>query len=220
MRAAYAAFDYNRVVAALTAFLTSDLSAFYFDVRKDALYCDPLSSVTRKSALTVVDAAFTRLDDLARADPQLHLRGDLARAVPLGGRLRPPAAVPGDARRPGATRRLRPSGRPSARVRRVVTGALEIERASKRIGSSLEAAPAVYVADAALRAARRERSTSPMSASPRRSRSVPEQAPADAYRLDDVPGVAVVPARRRGAQMRAVLAHLAPRSAAIPSFPT
>ena len=49
------------------------------------------------------------------------------------------------------TRRWPPSGRRSATVRRVVTGALEIERREKRIGSSLEAAPVVHVADADLR---------------------------------------------------------------------
>ncbi len=58
MREAYAAFDYKRVIALLNAFMTSDLSAFYFDVRKDALYCDPLTSHVRRSALTVIDRTF------------------------------------------------------------------------------------------------------------------------------------------------------------------
>ncbi len=44
VRAAYADFDYKRIFAALSTFMTVDLSAFYFDVRKDALYCDPISS--------------------------------------------------------------------------------------------------------------------------------------------------------------------------------
>ena len=50
VRKAYADFDYKRIFAALNAFMTADLSAFYFDIRKDALYCDPISSVTRKAA--------------------------------------------------------------------------------------------------------------------------------------------------------------------------
>jgi isoleucyl-tRNA synthetase len=58
VREAYARFDYKRVVALLNGFMTSDLSAFYFDVRKDTLYCDPLSSLARKSALTVIDRCF------------------------------------------------------------------------------------------------------------------------------------------------------------------
>ena len=41
VRQAYADFDYKRIFAALNAFMTVDLSAFYFDIRKDALYCDP-----------------------------------------------------------------------------------------------------------------------------------------------------------------------------------
>ena len=43
VREAYAAFDYKRSSALLSHFMTSDLSAFYFDIRKDALYCDPIS---------------------------------------------------------------------------------------------------------------------------------------------------------------------------------
>ncbi|MFX7106318.1 class I tRNA ligase family protein, partial [Acinetobacter baumannii] len=55
IREAYAAFDTKRIVALLNGFMTGDLSAFYFDVRKDALYCDPISSVTRRAALQVID---------------------------------------------------------------------------------------------------------------------------------------------------------------------
>ena len=58
IRAAYAEFDYKRIFAALNTFMTADLSAFYFDIRKDALYCDPYSSVTRKACLTVLDHLF------------------------------------------------------------------------------------------------------------------------------------------------------------------
>ena len=49
VRKAYGEFDYKRIFAALSNFMTTDLSAFYFDVRKDALYCDPVSSQTRKA---------------------------------------------------------------------------------------------------------------------------------------------------------------------------
>src|SRR5205814_7812772 len=58
VRQAYADFDYKRIFAALNAFMTSELSVFYFDIRKDALYCDPYSSATRKSCLTVLDHLF------------------------------------------------------------------------------------------------------------------------------------------------------------------
>src|SRR5258707_11679452 len=55
---AYADFDYKRIFAALNAFMTSELSAFYFDIRKDALYCDPISSMKRKACLTVLEQQF------------------------------------------------------------------------------------------------------------------------------------------------------------------
>src|SRR5260370_14039047 len=58
VREAYSAFDYKRIFSGLNAFLTVDLSAFYFDVRKDALYCDPISSVTRKACLNVLEHLF------------------------------------------------------------------------------------------------------------------------------------------------------------------
>ena len=55
VREAYADFDFKRIFAALIDFMNVELSAFYFDIRKDALYCDPISSVTRKARLTVID---------------------------------------------------------------------------------------------------------------------------------------------------------------------
>ena len=55
MRKAYAEFDYKTVVASLSAFMNTELSAFYFDIRKDTLYCDPPSSSARKAALTTID---------------------------------------------------------------------------------------------------------------------------------------------------------------------
>ena len=58
VRGAYADFDFKRIFAALSAFMTSDLSAFYFDIRKDTLYCEPYSSPARKACLTVLDQLF------------------------------------------------------------------------------------------------------------------------------------------------------------------
>ena len=58
VRDAYAAFDFKRVYFALFNFMTVDLSAFYFDIRKDTLYCDPASSKARHAALTVIDRLF------------------------------------------------------------------------------------------------------------------------------------------------------------------
>ena len=58
VREAYENFDFARVIATLTAFMNADLSAFYFDIRKDALYCDPPSSVRRRGALEAIEHIF------------------------------------------------------------------------------------------------------------------------------------------------------------------
>ena len=55
---AYENFDFARVIAALTGFMNADLSAFYFDIRKDVLYCDAPSSVRRRGALEAIEHIF------------------------------------------------------------------------------------------------------------------------------------------------------------------
>jgi isoleucyl-tRNA synthetase len=196
VRAAYATFDYNRVVAALTSFMTSDLSAFYFDIRKDALYCDPLSSVTRKSALTVVDEAFRRL--AVWWAPILSFTAEecwLSRFPSEDGSVHIEVFPETPARWRDEV--LATKWRAIRSVRRVVTGALEIERANKRIGSSLEAAPVVFIADPALRAAVGEVDFADVCITS--AVSIEEgDGPADAYRLEDVAGVAVVPSLAEG----------------------
>jgi isoleucyl-tRNA synthetase len=152
VREAYAAYDYKRVVAALSHFMNTDLSAFYFDVRKDALYCEPASSNKRRAALEAISEIF-RCTCLWLA-PLLCFTAEEAWL----------------ARYPSADRSVHVETFPAIiatwrddalaeewelikRVRRVVTGALEIARAGKEIGSSLEAAPTVYVEDDAVLAA-------------------------------------------------------------------
>jgi isoleucyl-tRNA synthetase len=196
VRRHYAEFDYKRVFAALNAFMTSELSAFYFDVRKDALYCDPISSITRKACLTVLDRLFHCLSTwlapilcftaeevwLARfpsADGSVHLE-----TFP-----QIPAQWRDDA--------LAEKWRRVRLVRRVVTGALEIERMQKRIGSSLEAAPVIHIADPDLRAALDGVDMAEVSITSAAT-VVAGEGPAAAFRLPDVPGVAVEVARAEG----------------------
>jgi isoleucyl-tRNA synthetase len=196
VRKSYAEFDYKRIFAALNQFMTVDLSAFYFDIRKDALYCDPISSATRKACLTVLDHVFRAV--VTWLAPMLCFTAEEAWQSRFPGaasvHLEPFPAIP-SAWRDDALAEVWNQIR---RVRRVVTGALEIERANKRIGSSLEAAPVVYIADPALlRLIAAELAgehgetglaevaiTSELTVAAR-------EGPADAFRLDDVPGVAV-----------------------------
>jgi len=196
VRAAYRDFDYKRISTALFNFATIDLSAFYFDIRKDALYCDAPSSVARLAALSVLDEVFSCLtawlapilcftmEDVWRAR-----FGEDAASVHLRTFPDVPAAWRDDAL--GAKwARVR-------RLRRVVTGALEIERRDKRIGSSLESAPDVYVSDSDLLSAM-DGVGLPEIAITSQARLIEGAAPDGAFVLDDVPGVAVVPRRAEG----------------------
>jgi isoleucyl-tRNA synthetase len=195
VEAAYRGYDYKRVVALITNFMVNDLSAFYFDIRKDALYCDPISSVRRKGALTAIDAVFDALVKwLAPLLPFTAEESWLSRhpdATSVHLEIFPDLpATWRDAALEARWGRIQ-------RVRRVVTGALEIERREKRIGSSLEAAPIVYVADAELLAALEGEDFAEVCITSAIS-VVAGAGPEDAFRLDDVPGVAVVPGLAEG----------------------
>ena len=195
VRGAYADFDFKRIFAALNAFMISDLSAFYFDIRKDALYCDPYSSATRKACLTVLDQLFR--STVIWLAPMLSFTAEeawLARdpsAASVHLELLP--AVP-EAWRDDA---LAEKWRKVRQVRRVVTGALEIERAQKRIGSSLEALPIVHVADPDLFAAVVDVDLAEACITSGAVLAEGE-GPPTAFRLPDVPGVSVAPERAQG----------------------
>ena len=205
VREAYLAYDFKRAVSAVTMFMTVDLSAFYFDVRKDALYCDPWSSKRRQAALAVVRTIFEAVTAwLAPVLPftteetwqSLHPSDDGSVHLRLFPEV--PASWRDEA--------LAEKWRKVRLVRRVVTGALEIERREKRIGASLEAAPVVHVTDAELRAALAGLDLAEICITSDATLSA-DEGPADAFRLDEVAGVAVVPALAVGHQVRPLLAH-------------
>ena len=63
LRQAVEDYDFNTYVRVLSDFANNDLSAFFFDIRKDSLYCDvgpalPLGSGKRKAYRTVLDIVF------------------------------------------------------------------------------------------------------------------------------------------------------------------
>jgi isoleucyl-tRNA synthetase len=195
VRRAFENFDYKRVVARVSAFMNTDLSAFYFDIRKDALYCEPLSSAKRRAALQTIEKIF-RCTNLWLA-PILAFTGEeswLARYPDSTSvHLEQFEPMPQEWRNPQLAARWEKV----RRVRSVVTGALEIERAQKRIGSSLEAAPAVYIADEELRAICQSMDFAEVCITSGVSIEAGE-GPADAFRLEEVRGVAAVPKRASG----------------------
>jgi len=145
VREGYDAFDFKKIARALIDFANVELSAFYFDVRKDALYCDAPSSLRRRAALAVIRKLFECLVTwlapmlpFTTEEAWLSLKPD---AVSV--HLEQFPAVPAEWRDDA----LEAKWEKIREVRSVVTGALEIERREKRIGASLEAAPVVHIAD-------------------------------------------------------------------------
>jgi isoleucyl-tRNA synthetase len=61
LKTAVADFDFNTYVRLLSDFANNDLSAFFFDIRKDSLYCDAPSTLKRRSYRTVLDVLFHAL---------------------------------------------------------------------------------------------------------------------------------------------------------------
>jgi len=149
VRAGFDAYDFQGAFQALFNFATVDLSSFYFDIRKDALYCDEAASLNRRAARTVLDILFHRLTTwlapvLVFTMEEVWLErfpGEMS-SVHLVDIPETPADWR-DAALAGKWAGIRA-------VRRVVTAALEVQRRDKAIGASLEAAPVVHVRDKAL----------------------------------------------------------------------
>src|SRR5450631_4242509 len=190
VRKAYAEFDYKTVVASLSAFMNTELSAFYFDIRKDTLYCDPPSSLARKAALTAIDMICDAI--LKWLAPVLSFTCEEA------WRLYRPDAEPSvhltlfpERLETFRDEALAAKWETIRNVRRVVTGALEVERAAKRIGSSLEASPLVYVTDKKIFDTLFGADLAEICITSN-AMVTNEDPPAGAFRLNEVPGVAVV----------------------------
>ena len=190
VRKGYGAHDFQGVFQALFNFATVDLSAFYFDIRKDALYCDAASGATRRAARTVLDLLFHRLTTWL-APILVFTMEDVWLSRFPGERssvhLIDMPATPAD----WLNEPLAAKWDGVRRARRAVTAALEVQRAAKVIGASLEAAPVVHIEDAGLLAALKSvdfadlciTSALDLTATP---------APEESFRLPEVPGVAVV----------------------------
>ncbi|MEC5288987.1 isoleucine--tRNA ligase [Aurantimonas sp. C2-6-R+9] len=195
VRKGYDGFDFKRISRALLDFVVVELSAFYFDIRKDSLYCDPPSAVRRKAALQVVRTLFDHL--VTWLAPMLPFtmeeawlsRYPEARSVHLESFRDVDPAWREDA--------LAARWQKLRRIRRVVMGALEEQRRAKTIGSSLEAAPVVHLDDADLRALAASVDFAEIAITSGLEISG-EPAPAEAFRLADTPGIAVIFRKAQG----------------------
>ncbi len=187
VRGSVEALDFHGMFAALHNFCATDLSAFYFDIRKDRLYCDAPDDLRRRAVRTVLDRCFDCLSRwlapiicFTAEEAWLARHGDApGRSIHL--ELFPD--VPAEWRDVALGERwaeLRD-------MRRVVTGALELERGAKRLGSSLQAAVELFVPE---KVAARLRDVDLAELCITSAGTVrPEAVPADAFTLHDVPKV-------------------------------
>jgi isoleucyl-tRNA synthetase len=183
------ALSFHPLFAELHTFCAVDLSAFYFDIRKDSLYCDAAAAPRRRAARTVLDIVFDHLT--AWLAPFLCFTAEeawQARHAQGTGSVHErrfpdvPAAWRDEA--------LAAKWATLRQLRRVVTGAIEVERASNRIGSSLLAHPNIHAGPAYHEAACGIDLAELCITSGAHLRG--DAAPSGAYRSEDVPEVAVM----------------------------
>ena len=145
VRERFNAYDFQSALQEIFTFATSDLSSFYFDIRKDTLYCDA-DSDRRKAARVVLEILFYRLTSwlapiLVFTMEEVWLERFDSKESSIHFRDFP------ETPRKWRDEDLFNKWLTIRRVRKVVTGALELKRQDKTIGASLEAAPIVFVTE-------------------------------------------------------------------------
>ncbi|MBJ3762648.1 isoleucine--tRNA ligase [Maribius pontilimi] len=196
VRAAYTAYDFQRVWRTVFDFATLDLSAFYFDVRKDALYCDAADSPRRVACEAVLGEIYQRLVTWLAPILVFTMEEVWLERFPEDGSSVHLQDLP-DAPADWADTALAERTHTMRAARRVVLGALEEARRDKTIGSSLEAAPVVHLSGKFADTIRDPDLFADLCITSHVTLTT-DPAPGDAFTLDDVPGVAVVFARAQG----------------------
>ncbi len=135
--------DYHGIYVKLLNFCTIDLSAFYFDIRKDSLYCDPITSDKRKSVSTTLNILFDFLTKWLSpvisftAEEAWSLRKYNNHDSILTQTINPKDFI--------YEHTLQDKFNELKRVRKSVTASLELKRNEKVIGSSLQANVKLYL---------------------------------------------------------------------------
>ncbi|QSR21694.1 isoleucine--tRNA ligase [Hyphomonas sp. KY3] len=231
IRAAYDVYDFKRIMSLLINFCGVDLSAVYFDIRKDSLYCDPRFETQsawdnatatygnrRRAARTVMAAVLERLltwlapimpFTMEEAFLESHIK-DRAESVHLLQFADTPDSWKDEA--------LAARWAKIFTVRRVVTGALEVERREKRIGASLEAAPKVHIADQNLIDAFKGESPADIFITSGAELIHTSNGNGGGFTLDDTDGVVVYPVKADGIKCRRSWKYFDPATAD-PVFP-
>jgi len=135
-------FNFHLMFTTLLNFCSNDLSAFYFDIRKDAIYCDGKKSIERRSARTLLDIIFNYLvrwfaPSLSFTAEEAWKARDNQSSIHLEDFLTAPESYKNS--------KISDTWTILKQIRKVITGALEKKRAEKIIGSSLEAHIDIYL---------------------------------------------------------------------------
>ena len=137
-------FNFHLMFTTLLNFCSNDLSAFYFDIRKDSIYCDSLQSSKRRSSRTLLNFVFNYL--VRWLAPTLSFtceeawkaRGNTS-SIHLEDFL--------TAKEKFQNIKISKKWTTVKNIRKVITGAIEKKRAEKIIGSSLEAHIKLYLSE-------------------------------------------------------------------------
>jgi len=194
VRAAYEVYDFAAVVRPVADFCIQTLSALYFDIRKDSLYCDAPSSLKRRACRTVMNILFERLT--LWLGPILTFTCEEAwtsRGFDTANLFRVLEDVPAEWHNLAEHDRWQKI----ETVLSVVTAALEEKRRDKVIGSALEAAPVVHIADGATWEAMQGIDAAEVFRTSQATLSL-DPAPADSFKLEGLAMIAVVFARAEG----------------------
>ncbi len=193
VREALDSFDMHRMITTVHHFCNIDLSALYFDINKDNLYCNGEGSTKRLATQTVLHEVF---DCLVRwlapvlcftaEEAYLARNGwtfdDMEHSIHLKTFPKVPSSWTNIEVKDKIERLLD--------VRRVVTGAIEVQRRDKVIRSSLEAKPLIFVEDEAMKTAIEAIDFAEFVITSGLEVQV-GSAPDDAFRLDGIEGIAV-----------------------------
>lgn len=208
--AEYEDYNFKAALSAIADFANLDLSAFYVDVRKDALYCDPINSKKRRAAQTVLNDLFARfLTWLAPICPFTTEEAWLVQN-PNGDSIHLEVwqEIPKEWHNDAALSRMAKL----RDLRKVVTGALELERAQKTIGSSLEAAPKVYISNEDIKGAIIEEDIAELCITSGIEIEL-SQSPEGCYTNEDVEGVGVEFIRAEGIKCKRSWKYFDPKTA-------
>ena len=136
--------DYHSIYVKLLNFCTLELSAFYFDIRKDSLYCDPQDSLKRKSAVTCLHFIF---EFLAKwFSPILSFTTEEAWELRLYNNNKSiHLQTFNEDDYAYYDEKLEKKWIDIREIRKAVTSALEIKRNEKLIGSSLQAQVVIFL---------------------------------------------------------------------------